>query len=438
MATFETLLHPSMDLTALKQLGQVKTRRVQVNPESGTTFDLTGTATQDVFFSLPAGSKYTMVNGANSYMCFDITTSNSANTTIGFSNGDANSVFRSLETTNQGTTIEQIDRYNVMANVFSDMTSLGKSIQLDSVLQGGCSLVKTPRFNSGTIASTAFYYRICVPIYSAFYGVLCSQYAPSTDGIRMRWTLECPDTALQVSSATVGESNRYVIENMSMMMEYVDVEPAVWEELANASGRVFKTHGIGVANFNTTLASGSTSNSILIPCRKSAVKHIWNTVRVSSNLTAPSINSTGARLFPRTRQFYYTIAGKQYPQIPIRCANSAGTKFSGGEAMGEFLKTFRNLHSNYTDVAFTDAEYRDTTGTGVGVLGAGAFVFGYDWETDADPQTISGIDTNSSNIYLQLDSAGAGVPSASTLDSFVFYDAILTTNLDTGAISIIQ
>jgi hypothetical protein len=51
---------------------------------------------------------------------------------------------------------------------------------------------------------------------------------------------------------------------------------------------------------------------------------------------------------------------------------------------------------------------------------------------------ISNFYTNSSNIYLQLDSAGAGVPDASTLDSFVFYDAILTTNLDTGAISIIQ
>jgi hypothetical protein len=437
MATFETLLHPSMDLTAMKQLGQVKTRRVQVNPESGTTFSLTGTATQDVFFSLPAGSKYTMINGANSYMCFDLTQSNSANTTLAFSNGDANSVFRSLETTNQGTTVEQIDRYNVMANVFSDLTSLGKSLTMDSILQGGCSAVKQGTLRSGTGASTAYYYRICVPIYSAFYGVLCSQYAPSTDGIRMRWTLESPNIALQASSVTAGDTNSYVIENMSMMMEYVDVEPAVWEELATASGRVFKTHGIGVANFNTQLVSGSTANSILIPCRKSAVKHIWNTVRLNSNFntdTAIARNSTGSRVFPNLRQFYYTISGKQYPQIPIRTANSAGTKFSTGEAFAEFLKTLRNLHSNYTDVVFTEDEYSGNAGT----LVSDSFVAGFSWETDADPMTISGIDTNSSNIYLQLDSATAGVPANSTLDSFVFYDAILTTSLDTGAISIIQ
>jgi hypothetical protein len=425
-----------MDLTALKQLGQVKTRRVQVNPESGTTFALSGTQTQDVFFSLPAGSKYTMINGANSYMSFDIEPLNSAPNTMAFSNGDANSVFRSLETTNQGTTIEQIDRYNVMSAVFSDMVSAGKSLTLNTVLQGGCESVKLGALKSGTAGSTAYYYRITVPIYSAFYGVLCSQYAPSTDGIRCRWTLEAPNTAFMTnqSSVAVGEVNSYTITNMAMMMEYVDVEPAVWEELANASGRVFKTHGIGVANFNTTLTATTTANSVLIPCRKSAVKHIWNTVRASSILNDVRYNSTGARLFPRLRQFYYTIAGKQYPQIPIRCANSAGTKFSGGEAMGEFLKTFRNLHSNYTDCVFTEPFYRATDG----LLTTGAFVAGYDWETDADPQTISGIDTNSSNIYLQLDSASAGVPLDSTLDSFVFYDAILTTNLDTGAISIIQ
>jgi len=429
MATFETLLHPSMDLTAMKQLGQVKTRRVQVNPESGTTFTLSGSSIQDVFFSLPAGSKYTMINGANSYVTFDCVVTNTDNTKdIGFSNGDANSVFRSLETTNQGTTIEQIDRYNVMSAVFSDFVSLGKGGSLNSILQGGLlGGVKVCRKEAHN-----GYFRVAVPIYSAFYGVLCSQYAPSTDGIRMRWTLEAPDTALQCENA--GLINGYTISNFCMMMEYVDVEPAVWEELASASGRVFKTHGIGVANFNTTLLSGSTSNNILIPCRKSAVKHIWNTIRDSSILLDSDSNSTGSRMFPRARQFYYTISGKQYPQIPIRCSNSAGTAFSGGEAMAEMLKTFRNLHSNYTDTVFNFANYIDIDGTDTGA----SFVFVYDWETDADPQTISGIDTNSSNIYLQLDSAGAGVPDASTLDSFVFYDAILTTNLDTGAISIIQ
>lgn len=439
MSTFETLLHPAMDLTEMRQLGNIKTRRVQVIPESGTSYTLSGTATQDVFFSLPAGSKYDMINGMNSYVVFDLvpTITGGSSPVVGFCNGDANSVIRLLEVTNQGVTIEQIDRYNVLSAVFSDFVSQNKSANLLSILQGGCDTGK-----SFVSVSSGGYYRVAVPIYSAFYGVLASNYAPATDGIRIRLTLEAPHTALISPTASVSNL-AYTISNLNLMMEYVSVEPAVWEELASASGRVFKTHGIGVANFNSTLTAQSTSNNVLIPCRKSAVKHIWNTLRPSANLNAIAKNSTGSRLFPNARQLYYTIAGKQYPQIPIRCSNDSGTAFAGAEAMAELLKTMRNLHGSTTDCCFDSVDYVDN----VGAVEESAFVWGYDWESDADPKTISGIDTNSSNIYLQLDSAtgsvglptaSIGVPVASVLDSFVFYDAILTTSVDDGRVSVIQ
>jgi hypothetical protein len=440
MSTFETVLHPAMDLTSMRQLGNVRTRTVQVNPESGTTFTLSGTQNQDIFFSLPQGGSSTMINGMNSYLCYDIVFDCGAAEYVGFSNGDANSVVRSLETTVSGTTVEQIERYNVLSAIFSDFKSVDKARNLDSILQGGtlqsASSSKQPR----EFADQA-YTRVAVPIYSAFYGVLTQgQYAVSTDGIRMRFTLEAPDTALiSGGGGTLG----YVLTNVSLKLEYVDVEPAVFQQLVEEGGGVLKTHGIGVANFNTTLTAQSTSNSVLIPARKSAVKHIWNCLRPSANLTASNRNSTGGRLSPNARQLYWTIAGKQYPQIPIRVSNAAGTAFAGGEVMAEMLKTMRNLHSNTGDTVFDAVAYLDN----VGALETSAFVFGYNWDTDADPMTISGIDTNSSNIYLQIDSstssAGAptasiGIPVASTLDSFVFYDAILTTDIATGQVSIVQ
>jgi hypothetical protein len=431
MATFETLLSPSLDLSEMKQLGITSTRRVQVNTESGTSYTLSGTSTQDIFFSLPAGAKNEMINGANSYIVFDVNFVCEADKMVGFCNGDANSVFRSLETTNNGTVVEQVDRYNVLSNIFSDFTSVSKARNMNSILQGGveqsASSSKQPR-----LFANGGYTRVALPIYSAFYGVLCSQYSLSTDGIRQRWTLEAPNSALVSASGTVALG--YTIQNISLMMEYVSVDSAVMEELANQAGRVMKTHGIGVANFQSTLTASSTANSILIPCRKSAVKHIWSVLRPSANLNGIDKNSTGGRLFPNLRQFYYTISGRQYPQIPIRTADNAGTAFAGGEAMAELLKTFRNLHSNYTDCVFDSPKYLDNVGTAE----TSAFIVGYDFEVDADPKTITGIDTNSSNIYLQLDSNSTGVPVASTLDTFCFYDVILTTNIDTGAISVIQ
>ena len=430
--TFETLMAPSLDLMSMKQLGNIKTRRVQVNPESGSSFSLTSTATQDVFFSLPSGgSKYTMINGANSYLTFDILMSNAGGTgvtLIGPCSGDFNAVIRGLETTVMGTTVEQIDRYNVMSSIFTDFTPAGRSTTMNSVLQGGGAS------KLGAVYAVAgAYARPALPIYSAFYGVLASQFAPATAGTRMRFTLEAPHTALQTDGSVDGVTT-YVITNMSLMMEYCDIEPSVWEAMAQQSGYVFKTHGIGVSNYNTTLTASSTANSVLIPARKSAVKHIWNTVRVSANLNSPRVNSLGARLNPKARQLYWTISGKQYPPIPIRTVDATNTYYGSGEVMAEFLKTMRNLHATYTDCCFTGTQYLDTTGT----ANTASFVFGFDWETDADPLTISGIDTNDSNIYLQLDSISAGVTSASTLDSFVFYDAILMMNLQTGAVSVIQ
>ena len=151
-------------------------------------------------------------------------------------------------------------------------------------------------------------------------------------------------------------------------------------------------------------------------------------------MNAITENTTGDRVLPKLRQLYYTVSGKQYPQIPIRTSNSAGSAYSGGESMAELLKTFRNLHSPLADCVFDGANYIDIVGT----AGTGSFVAGFDWETDADPKTISGIDTNSSNIYLQLDAVSAGFPANLTIDNFVFYDAILTTSVDDGRVSIIQ
>lgn len=446
MSTFETVLHPAMDLTSMRQLGNVRTRRVQVNPESGTTFALTGNNIQDVFFSLPAGGSSTMINGMNSYLTYDIEFSvTGGGASVGFSNADANAVVRSLETTVSSTTVEQIERYNVLSACFNDFKDVSKARNLDSILMGGAGQTTTsskqPRqfLNGG-------YLRVAVPIYSAFYGVLSQgQYAVSTDGIRMRFTLEAPNTALITGSAasTAGSAVGYTLSNVALMLEYVDVEPAVFQQLVQEGGGVLKTAGIGVSNFSTTLSAGTTSNSVLIPARKSAVKHIWNVFRQSSNIADILRNSTGGRLFPNARQYYWTIAGKQYPSIPIRSSNAGATLFAGGEVMAELLKTMRNLHANNVDTVFDALMYLDNAGA----VESASHILGYSWETDEDPMTISGIDTNSSNIYLQIDSAttsvglptpSTGIPVACTLDSFVFYDAILTTDIASGQVSIIQ
>jgi len=437
MSTFTTLLSPAMSLDQQKQMSVQSTRRVAVIPESGASYSLTGTGFQDIFFSLPSGNKYEMVNGANSYLMFDLVPTNTGGTTAAFCGGDASSIIRLLEVTQNGLVTEQLDRYNVMSGVFQDFLDVSQTTSLSQILGGGCSAAKV----GVTQASGTGFFKCCVKIYSTTYGCLASTYAPSISGSRIRIQLEAPNTALQGDASTTNLA--YALSNVQLMMEYVSIEPSVWEELANSAGRVFKVPGIGVSTYSSTLVAQTTSNNVLIPARKSAVKHVWNVFRPSANITDTLENSTSGRVFPNLRQWYFTINGRSYPNLPVRTSNSAATLFSGAESMAEFLKTMRNLNSPLATCCFTHAQYLDNSGE----ADTASYVQGLDFETDDDPLSISGISTMSENIFLQLDSAttsvGAptasiGIPVALTLDSFVFYDQIMTVNVDTGAVQIIQ
>ena len=431
MSTFETILHPAMDLSYMRQLGNTRTRLVQVNPESGSTFTLSGTGIQDIFFSLPSGGgSATMCNGMNSYLCFDIAFVSTGS--VGFSNADANSIIRSLEITSNGKTIEQLESYNVMSNIFSDFKSVDKARNLDSIMMGGtiqsASSSKQPRefANGGKL-------RVAVPIYSSFYGVLSQgQYAPVTNGgTRFRFQLEAPNTALV---STDGGTLGYTISNCSLKMEYVDIDEKVFAQLVSDGNGTLKTHGIGVVSTQTTLASGTTANTILIPVRKSAVKHIWNCVRPTANITASNRNSTGGRLNPNCRTIQWSINGKTFPPLAIRNTDSAGTTFAGAEVMAELLKTMRNLHANSGDVVFDAVMFEDNLADAE----SASFVFGYNWDTDMDSQSISGVDSLGSAIYLDLVSNATGVPMASTINSFVFYDSIMVYDVASGDVSVVQ
>ena len=435
MSVFETILHPAMDLSYMRQLGNTRTRLVQVNPESGSSFTLSGTGIQDIFFSLPSGGGgsggvgATMVNGMNSYLCFDIAFVSTGS--VGFSNADANSIIRSMEVTCNGVTIESLESYNVMSNIFSDFKSVSKARNLDSIMMGGAiqsaSSSKQPRefANGGKL-------RVAVPIYSSFYGVLSQgQYALANNGTRFRFQLEAPNTALiSGDGGTLG----YTISNCSMKMEYVDIEEKVFAQLVADGGGTLKTHGIGVVSTQTTLVAASTANTILIPVRKSAVKHIWNCVRPTANITLANRNSTGGRVNPNCRTIQYLINGKAYPPLAIRNTDSAGTTFSGGEVMSELLKTMRNLHGNTGDCVFDAVMFEDNLADAE----SASFVFGYNFDSDLDSQSISGTDTTGSAIYLDLVSNSTGVPAASTITSFVYYDSIMVTDVATGQVSIIQ
>jgi len=430
----EVALTPALDLTAFKAMGSAVSRRVMVQPETTPSFSL-GTATQDIYFALPSG-KTSMIMGQNSYIVFDCIMVGGTTTTTasGFCNGSASSAIRGLELIVGNTSVELLDRYNVFANLIEDFQSASRSGTLGEIL-GACGSSAGIKMPSNFITSQ----RVAIPIYSSIIGTLANQGCPAVDGIRLKLTFETLAIATQEQGASGAIGTTAVascaISNLNLVMDYLDIDPVVHSQLIQESGGVFKTHGVGVSNFSTSLGASSGSQlSILIPARYSSVKNYFTIFRNQAVLGANVAlhNSTGSRYNPAIRNYAYRIDGRQYPSIPVICHN--GTTSQSGEVMAEVLKCFDSANSQVFDCVFSKANFLFDNATPVN---QGAFVIGVDFEQEAGSgaRVVSGKDTNSNNTFLEAQ-LNATNPVALQIDTYACYDLILEVNMMTGEVSV--
>jgi hypothetical protein len=203
---------------------------------------------------------------------------------------------------------------------------------------------------------------------------------------------------------------------------------AIWME----GGNQLKTHICSVSNYASTISATALSNVITIPHKSASLRHIWNCFRSSAQISAPIlVDTTGSRQFPNLKSFSYSCAGTVYPQNEIRCIGNDGTTKYGAEAMVEYLKTMSNWANPYADCVFSEAQYLEPSAT---LANKASFVIGYDFETESSTgDQINGLNTNSSNIYLNL--THQTVPLDSLVDTFCFFDETIIVNRD-GTVAI--
>lgn len=448
----EMAITSMLDLTSFKAMGAAKSRRVTVNPETNSTFT-SSASTTDVYFSLPSG-KFSFINGQNSYIVMDIRAKYTASTTtaaaIGFCNGSASSLIRSMEVQLQSQSVELLDKYNVFAGLVEDFQSIGRTGTVMNILGGGPNAVDGSVANTvkqsiqlGTVSAfsatgsvtaaavTGPYYRVAIPLYSSVLGNLQQQVMPAADGIRLRLTFESSDVPILWSGGGTLTANSYDITRLALEMDYLDVAPEVHSQLVAEAGGVLRQHGSAVANFGTSIAASGTQQSILIPARFSSLKNFFTVFRVTANVTAAAKNSTGDRYNPNLVDYVYRIDGRNYPAVNV-IAGIGGASYVplAGEVFMELAKCFHALHSAAFDCVFDGANYVDSTGTN----NTGSFAIGIDMEQDqAGKVVISGMDTNSSNTYLDLNLQAA--PTACNCDTFAVYDLIIEYDASSGALS---
>lgn len=490
----EMAITSQLDLTSFKAMGAAKSRRVTVNPENLSTF-VSNASTTDVYFTLPSG-KYSFINGQNSYLAFDVlvtllptfTGALTAGATNAFiCNSSASSFIRTLEVQLQSQTTELLDKYDVFAAIIEDAQGVGRSNTISNVASGGATWTNSaigsvPLNGVGSIsnihikqgydlwggASTAFVsgtavvgtsIRVAIPLYSSVLGTMQQQYMPAADGIRLRLAFQPSDIPIMVrSNLGVGTGSlsfaaTYTVSNLALQMDYLDVVPEVYHQLVAESGGVLRQHGSACANFGSTLAALTTFSSILIPARYSSLKNLLTVFRNSVSTTSQQANSCGDRIYPLNNDYVYRIDGRNYPSVNVRCGASGSCL--AGESIMEVIKCFHSLHSAQFDLVFGIAEYRSQYGavaytSPANAAGAGnwkipvpgdcgtivgSYVIGLEMEQDqAGKAVISGMDTNSSNTYLDMNyTTGNALPYIA--DTFAIYDLIIEYDTTSGVIS---
>lgn len=446
----ETAITPLLDISNYRPLNSGKSRRVTVTPEQSGTVTLSSLGTVDTFISIPS-SKYSMINGQASYIEFDYTltgTTTAAATTVypvnlGWSNGDPGSALKTVELTCQGQSVALLDNYGAFSNLMFDFQNGSRAKNVGSILGNALA----PNYNTAItdanpsiplvnllavkqpfahVSGTT--YRACIPLYDPVLGVLAESLVHASEGYRLR--LSWAGFLQSCMGLTVTAAS---INNIKLQLDYVDVQPEVMLNLAREGAGVLKSHCTGVQNYNVTGASTDTAFSFLVPARFSSVKFLMNIWRRAAAATEAD-NFWGARIFPFLDQLSINVGGRQYPPTAITHLTQGSTATSSGaEAFMEFTKILAQLHSPAIDCVFAAAQYMQTQATTSASCGAYASGLMFE-EYSGVSKTVSGLDTQSSNMIVQA-SCSAAVGVAYQMDSFVGYDMVIEVDFATGQVS---
>lgn len=416
-------ISPQIDVSQYKGLSHFTRRQVSVAPSNLSVYT-SSASTGDCYFDLPSGAR-SMINGEASYLTFDleanllITTTNAQ-----LSNGNAGSLISVLQTVIQNAEVETLQNYNVYANMIYDLQSKGRQTGICSILNGADDTTQKTGANLVSAPLAAGYgpkIRVSIPIHSAILGVGQSNFCPALDGIRMRFGFAPTDVAIK---ATVAAAVNYRLTNIALKMEYLDMSDAVYRQLLDESNGLFKVSGTAVANFQTATANASVQ-SILIPARYSSVKSMLCAFRLSADINAFAKNSVGGRVNPYVKNYRFSVDGRNLNPVPVIVDGGSG------EALSEVQNCFNAVSSNSFEIAGTSTTYLTSASTDTG-----CFMLGLNFEELSMGQQItSGIDTNSSNTFLNMENTQV-VAAGITVDSFAHYDVILTADMVNGSVSI--
>ena len=383
-------------------------------------------------FDIPVGRHNTFIDTSETYFIGQV--KNTSATTAFALDGSAYCLINRLDVLSQGQVLESIQNYNVLCNTLLDLQADGMVSATSMSVHAGTGFDSLNAYNTvktGQTIAASGVQDFALPL--ALSGVLgpgLNKYLPVSKitDLRLELTMEAVTQAVQASGAA-----SYTIQNPQLVITYVELDPAMAQQIDSATGGHYILSSESWRNYTTILAANRNSDSILIPARYSSVRTMLHTWRDNANAT----DGTKYWLSARSNPFYSAtgvLSSIQYAMGPVLVPQSP-IRFGISEAWMQAQQAFHQLGtvsngSRCTYANWTQASYYDGNAYNMGTF---ALAQNFDSFLNKSDSLTVGMNTIAVPTFLNV-TYPAQVTAAQRLDTFVHFDMVLDIS-DAGIVA---
>jgi len=414
--------------------------------------------TQVVQIDLPCGQgENVFLNPQNSYLKFTLnvtcligaTSITSGSNQIACQLGSsAMDIFQQLDLFSQSNLIETIQDYNVLTNIMltycvssnarqsqwsAQVGTLPMSQAANINVGGNSNVLGLSGITSYRQGDYFYYYNstgsnvvssnvtvsrtFCVPLLG-FLGMNNNKYIPCGSlASDMRLELTLANTAVPFYGADTNSTlQTWNISNVQYCGEIIKISPEALAIVhqANPLYPNVMINYTSFRNYTASVASGSSSATLLFGARFASLKSLLAVIRDQSIITgsvSSACNSTSCFTCGPLYQWYFTIGTQLYPPQPVYVSSNSSASnttcmwyMNGSESLNETLKAFHALNMGWGYASAIDNFcYITNPSCDTNYSGKSAFLIGMELESFSHkPEILSGINTQSQNVFLNL------------------------------------
>ena len=390
----------------------VRIHRQQVSSEQGnSTITQTSTSSQEISFRIPKQANC-FLDQNKTYIVANIkcTAADGDNNQLYLNRGSTSSLINRLIVEDNGSVLEQIEDYDVVASLVEDWAVPENSIAYknNALMQSSSTPKLGEALPDAADASTINGMQIIIPLsHSSVLGTSADKMVPVyCCDLKLRIFLNSGNDALYAGDNI---ARNYILDNVYLYTTYVEIDANVVRDFEKASGGeyVFNTVSRRIYNNSLSANANATTSTLTIPAQFESLlsleTRLYNTTYAANN--------QGSRLgadYGGVSQYYYVVQGQSYPQN--RCAVST-TNYA------EAYMLAAECHAHVMDINYSPAinstMFIADLGNGTTVTDAerqGSFTMSADVSEFDSNMLLTGIDTRGADSFLHVSKAGeAGI-----------------------------